>query len=326
MLLALEYLHSLDIVHRDVKAENFLFSGTGSIYTTPLKLIDFGMAVKRCGSEHMLHELCGSPHYLAPELIGQQYDSMVDLWALGVLLFLLLYGRYPYDAQDSQQLMIRILTEPIDWKHPCAKLSSSCLELIRGLLDRNVAQRTAAGTAKRQPWIINNIVSMEQSIKPVNRTNVVILDFIRNQKAAGTERAHIDPALIQQKVRGSENTDKQHNSAELIPKTRLTENPTVQVADAMDRSKKMVIYTPLVKERRGTIASDGLQATGVSDSVVTNHGKLRSTNPTVSNATEPTAGEPRSHSYSVKPIPTAPRTPTVDRAHGEHPGQSMPHS
>lgn len=80
------------------------------------------MAVKRADSQ-VLHELCGSPHYLAPELIGQQYNNLVDLWALGVLLYLLLYGRYPYDAKDPQELMVRILTEQIEWKHPRAKIS-----------------------------------------------------------------------------------------------------------------------------------------------------------------------------------------------------------
>ena len=63
------------------------------------------MAVKRQDNQ-LLHELCGSPHYLAPELIGQQYNNLVDLWALGVLLYLLLYGRYPYDAKDPQELMV----------------------------------------------------------------------------------------------------------------------------------------------------------------------------------------------------------------------------
>ena len=55
-----------------MKAENFLFGSAGSIYETPLKLIDFGMAIKREDELEMLHELCGSPHYLAPELVGQQ--------------------------------------------------------------------------------------------------------------------------------------------------------------------------------------------------------------------------------------------------------------
>ena len=89
-----------------MKAENFLFSRCGNIYECPLKLVDFGMAVKRTEDTQVLTELCGSPHYLAPELIGQQYNHLVDLWAMGVLLYLLLYGRYPYDAKDPQSLMV----------------------------------------------------------------------------------------------------------------------------------------------------------------------------------------------------------------------------
>eukprot|EP00392_Amoebophrya_sp_AT5.2_P012663 g12770.t1 len=171
MLLALEYIHSLRIVHRDVKAENFLFTSAGSIYNTPLKLIDFGMAI--------LHELCGSPHYLAPELIGQQYNHLVDLWALGVLLYLLLYGRYPYDAKDPQELMVKILTEKIEWRHPKAKITETAKEFLNCLLDRDVRSRYTSKRAMRQNWIGQNMLRVETHIKPVNKTNILALKYIQ---------------------------------------------------------------------------------------------------------------------------------------------------
>ncbi|CAD7967130.1 unnamed protein product [Amoebophrya sp. A120] len=178
MLLALEYIHSLRIVHRDVKAENFLFTSPGSIYNTPLKLIDFGMAVKR--DTEVLHELCGSPHYLAPELIGQQYNHLVDLWALGVLLYLLLYGRYPYDAKDPQELMVKILTEKVEWRHPRAKIGDAAKQFLNCLLDRDVRTRYTSVKAMKQNWIVQNMLRVETHIKPVNKTNILALKYIQD--------------------------------------------------------------------------------------------------------------------------------------------------
>ena len=163
MLLALEYIHGLNIVHRDVKAENFLFSAPGSIYNTPLKLIDFGMAVKKEDGQ-ILHELCGSPHYLAPELIGQQYDHLVDLWALGVLLYLLMHGRYPYDAKDPQSLMIKILTEPIEYVNTKTKLSTQAVEFLNSILERDVRNRSDSKKAKRHPWMMTNLINLKPDL------------------------------------------------------------------------------------------------------------------------------------------------------------------
>ncbi|CAD7952873.1 unnamed protein product [Amoebophrya sp. A25] len=179
MMLALEYIHSLRIVHRDVKAENFLFTAPGSIYNTPLKLIDFGMAVKRQDDQQVLHELCGSPHYLAPELIGQQYNHLVDFWALGVLLYLLMYGRYPYDAKDPQELMVKILTEKIEWRHPKARIGDAAKGFLGCLLDRDVRTRYSSRKAMKHPWVVQNMLRVETHIKPVNKTNILALKFIQ---------------------------------------------------------------------------------------------------------------------------------------------------
>ncbi|KAF4702363.1 Serine/threonine-protein kinase 17A [Perkinsus olseni] len=86
---AIESIHSAGICHRDIKAENLLLDGEGDVKTCRVKMIDFGLATDvSCAGR--LEELCGSPHYLAPELLGQNYSFPVDLWSLGVLMYLLL--------------------------------------------------------------------------------------------------------------------------------------------------------------------------------------------------------------------------------------------
>ncbi|EZG88152.1 putative calmodulin-dependent protein kinase [Gregarina niphandrodes] len=89
MLTAINYVHSQGVVHRDVKAENFLFSTDSN--DSDIKLIDFGMS-ERLSAGQVLTDVCGSPHYLAPELIRRKYGFKADVWALGVLVYLMLYG------------------------------------------------------------------------------------------------------------------------------------------------------------------------------------------------------------------------------------------
>lgn len=149
MLRAIEYIHGLQIVHRDVKAENFMFSDTS--VTSSVKMIDFGMAI-RFEIGEVLTDLCGSPHYLAPELIGQRYNHLVDVWAFGVLMYLLLNGHYPHDAKNPRDIMLKILAEPIRWQTK-ARVSTCATNFMRCLLQPNPDKRLTATMALGHPWL-----------------------------------------------------------------------------------------------------------------------------------------------------------------------------
>jgi myosin-light-chain kinase len=149
MLKATSYIHELRIIHRDIKAENFMLAE--SSITSCVKLIDFGMACK-CEDGLLLSETCGSPHYMSPELIGQKYNHLADVWALGVLVYLILYGHYPFDDRQPQDIMSKILTEPIRWQTR-AKLSRHALDFLRRALEPDVKRRATAGRLLLHPWI-----------------------------------------------------------------------------------------------------------------------------------------------------------------------------
>ena len=97
---ALEYLHSRDIVHRDIKAENILINRHKEI-----KLIDFGFSL-RCPKGETIDTFCGTPTYMAPEIVSKNDHCPVytDMWSLGILFYVMLQGNYPFRAKNENDL------------------------------------------------------------------------------------------------------------------------------------------------------------------------------------------------------------------------------
>lgn len=106
---ALEYLHNMKIIHRDLKAENILLDCNYNI-----KLIDFGLCRIHTDSDNFTSTLCGSISYAAPEVIkGEKYSNFADIWALGVLLFAIVNCKLPWYDENRKRLCQKIiLTEP----------------------------------------------------------------------------------------------------------------------------------------------------------------------------------------------------------------------
>jgi len=152
MLLAVNYLHSQGIVHRDIKLENFLFED--STYSH-VKLIDFGMS--RYWTNNVNMKLaCGTVSYIAPECLQQSYTIKCDMWSMGVVAFGLLSGDKPFSG--SEQAMIAAITAgnyTLDDERGWKNVSEEAKDFVRKLMCVDVDQRMSAEEALQHPWIAN---------------------------------------------------------------------------------------------------------------------------------------------------------------------------
>ncbi|XP_062243873.1 serine/threonine-protein kinase DCLK2 isoform X4 [Platichthys flesus] len=161
---ALKYLHSMNIVHRDIKPENLLVfeypDGTKS-----LKLGDFGLATV---VEGPLNTVCGTPTYVAPEIISESgYGLKVDIWAAGVITYILLCGFPPFRSESNlqEELFDQILQGRLDFPSPYwDNITDSAKELIGKMLQVNVEARYTAQDVLSHPWVTDDAV-MENNMK-----------------------------------------------------------------------------------------------------------------------------------------------------------------
>lgn len=159
MLCSVRYIHSKGIVHRDLKLENFLFSTKDK--NSELKLIDFGLS-KYFAKGEVLSEAVGTPYTIAPETILGRYDERVDLWAIGVITYLLLSGETPFGGAGGEEPLTEvrdnILSGVYDYEpdYIWRNISDSAKNFIRELLALNPEDRIAsAEIAQQHPWIVN---------------------------------------------------------------------------------------------------------------------------------------------------------------------------
>lgn len=149
MLLAVNYLHSNNVVHRDLKLENWLYEAKD---TDVLKLIDFGFA-KFWNRSTRMSQACGSVHYVAPEVLAHNYTNKADMWSVGVIVFMLCTGSPPFHGSDKE-VIARIREAKANWNSSrFRRLSSGAQEWIRSLLVKDATQRPSASEALEHPWI-----------------------------------------------------------------------------------------------------------------------------------------------------------------------------
>eukprot|EP00543_Licmophora_paradoxa_P008028 CAMPEP_0202450408 /NCGR_PEP_ID=MMETSP1360-20130828/9012_1 /ASSEMBLY_ACC=CAM_ASM_000848 /TAXON_ID=515479 /ORGANISM="Licmophora paradoxa, Strain CCMP2313" /LENGTH=1047 /DNA_ID=CAMNT_0049068655 /DNA_START=468 /DNA_END=3611 /DNA_ORIENTATION=+ len=156
MLSAVRYLHSKGIIHRDLKLENFLFSSTSP--DSELKMIDFGLSKHfKFGEVH--HEAVGTPYTVAPEVVSGTYDERCDIWAIGVITFLLLSGDPPFGGCGGPEPLMTVRSNILKGLYSFEPgeiwdiVSKQAKQFISSLLVIDPSKRPTAKSAQKSPWI-----------------------------------------------------------------------------------------------------------------------------------------------------------------------------
>ncbi|GAB9470736.1 Camk protein kinase [Globisporangium polare] len=156
LLGVLAHLHTRGITHRDLKMENILVKSSDRNLDNGILLIDFGLAYKGKVGMAEMTGMNGTCHYMAPEMFGREsrYGSEIDVWALGVVTFVLLFGRFPFDAKFLSQVEDKITACDFTFPEDLAPLvSHEAKKFIEYLLVVNPRERPPAAMALHHPWL-----------------------------------------------------------------------------------------------------------------------------------------------------------------------------
>uniref|UniRef100_A0A1X7ULS3 SNF-related serine/threonine-protein kinase n=1 Tax=Amphimedon queenslandica TaxID=400682 RepID=A0A1X7ULS3_AMPQE len=166
---AIQYCHQLHVVHRDLKPENLVFCQTAS-NNVCIKLTDFGLSRTFMPGE-MIESSCGSLEYSAPEiLLGDFYDPpKVDVWSLGVILFMLICGHSPFVSGGASETLTHIM----DGRYEIpAHVSESCRDLIRRMLVVDAIQRCSLNDVVTHPWLNEGSVVDPLTLPSINLPDI----------------------------------------------------------------------------------------------------------------------------------------------------------
>ncbi|XP_055518082.1 calcium/calmodulin-dependent protein kinase type II subunit beta isoform X48 [Leucoraja erinacea] len=150
---SVSHIHHHDIVHRDLKPENLLLAS--KCKGAAVKLADFGLAIEVQGEQQAWFGFAGTPGYLSPEVLRKEaYGKPVDIWACGVILYILLVGYPPFWDEDQQKLYQQIKAGAYDFPSPeWDTVTPEAKNLINQMLTINPAKRITATEALKHPWV-----------------------------------------------------------------------------------------------------------------------------------------------------------------------------
>ncbi|KAF6716906.1 Calcium/calmodulin-dependent protein kinase type 1D [Oryzias melastigma] len=165
---AVNYLHKLGIVHRDLKVINLLYFNPQD--ESKIMISDFGLS-KMEGSGDVMSTACGTPGYVAPEVLAQKpYSKAVDCWSIGVIAYILLCGYPPFYDENDSKLFEQILKADYEFDAPYwDDISDSAKDFISCLMEKDPAKRFTCEQALRHPWIAGDTALCKNIHESVSR-------------------------------------------------------------------------------------------------------------------------------------------------------------
>uniref|UniRef100_A0A8D8V9W1 calcium/calmodulin-dependent protein kinase n=1 Tax=Cacopsylla melanoneura TaxID=428564 RepID=A0A8D8V9W1_9HEMI len=176
ILESVNHCHSNGVVHRDLKPENLLLASKAK--GAAVKLADFGLAIEVQGEQQAWFGFAGTPGYLSPEVLKKEpYGKPVDIWACGVILYILLVGYPPFWDEDQHRLYAQIKAGAYDYPSPeWDTVTPEAKNLINQMLTVNPSKRITASEALKHPWIcqrerVASIVHRQETVDCLKKFN-----------------------------------------------------------------------------------------------------------------------------------------------------------
>lgn len=290
VLKAVEYMHSVGTAHRDLKPENLLFS---SVEEKVIKIADFGES--KSFKEGTLSTYCGTPDYMAPEIIrGDNYGPEVDVWAVGVITYVMLAGFPPFDGENDVEVFASILSIKYDFPSPeWDKISPYAKEFIQAILVDKPEKRLTATQALAHKWIVDNVPSEFRINEPTTPVATLM--------PPSSSQKHNPPPSEEKKNIKKENKPEELPSSSATTMSTSSTTSTITPAtptstvlsllnEDLDFGKKpKKLITEVIDELLGNI-SETASANGNLDGVSLNFiGELR----TIKTIVDGTTGKPK---------------------------------
>lgn len=147
-------MHDKNIAHRDLKPENIIFEETDDLDKIQIKLIDFGLSKIIGFNKNTMNSKLGTPYYVSPEVLEGKYDKWCDLWAIGVITYILLSGTPPFNGKNEIEIFNKIKCCDYDFEEKIwYKMTRESKDFIRKLLHPDPNKRLSIDQALAHPWI-----------------------------------------------------------------------------------------------------------------------------------------------------------------------------
>ncbi|KAF7207288.1 calcium/calmodulin-dependent protein kinase type II delta 1 chain isoform X10 [Nothobranchius furzeri] len=250
ILEAVLHCHQMGVVHRDLKPENLLLAS--KLKGAAVKLADFGLAIEVQGDQQAWFGFAGTPGYLSPEVLRKEpYGKPVDMWACGVILYILLVGYPPFWDEDQHRLYQQIKTGAYDFPSPeWDTVTPEAKDLIIKMLTINTSRRITATDALKHPWICQR--STVASMMHRQETVDCLKKFNARRKLKGAilttmlaTRNFSGKSLLAKKTDGVKEpqTTVIHNPTDGNKESSESANTTIEDEDARARKQEIIKVT-----------------------------------------------------------------------------------
>ncbi|XP_036451478.1 calcium/calmodulin-dependent protein kinase type II subunit beta isoform X21 [Colossoma macropomum] len=264
ILEAVLHCHQMGVVHRDLKPENLLLAS--KCKNAAVKLADFGLAIEVQGDQQAWFGFAGTPGYLSPEVLRKEaYGKPVDIWACGVILYILLVGYPPFWDEDQHKLYQQIKAGAYDFPSPeWDTVTPEAKNLINQMLTINPAKRITAQEALKHPWVcqrstVASMMHRQETVECLKKFNArrklkgAILTTMLVSRNFSVGRQTTAPATVSAAAAAA--AAAAGTTAGLVEQAKSLLNKKADVKPQSNSTKNSIVTSP-----KGNIPSPALEA------------------------------------------------------------------